>query len=175
MKCSEFERLEMKYLDGNISDGEYAAMCEHMDLCDKCKRDFELYTRLNEGFAELDEPMVPDSFTADVMLKVEALPARSGRLVFLVFCSVIAAVSSVVGFLNLVVINSPVIVDKFVNGGVPYPLVAAVEFTAAVGNAFYGILLKTLEFTYNPGILVFVLIGLGLYTAFKKSVGGVRR
>lgn len=175
MKCSEFERLEMKYLDGNISDREYGAMREHMSLCDNCRRDFELYARLNEGFAELDEPTVPDGFTTDVMRRVEALPARNGRLMFLVFCSVIAAVSSVVGFLNLVVINSPVIVDKFVNGGVPYPLVAAVECTAAVGNAFYGVLSKTLEFTYNQSILVFVLIGLGLYAAFKKSVGGVRR
>ena len=175
MKCSEFERLEMKYLDGNISEGEYGAMREHMSHCDSCSRDFELYARLNEGFGELEGPTVPEGFTADVMQRVEALPSRSCRLVFLVFCSVIAAVSSVVGFLNLVVINSHIIVDKFVNGGMPHPFVAVVKIIAGTGNAVYDLISKTIEFTYNPGILAFVLIGLGLYTAFKKSVGGVRR
>ena len=39
----------------------------------------------------------------------------------------------------------------------------------------YDILSKMMEFTYNPGILVFVLMGLGLYVALKRSIGGVHR
>ncbi len=175
MKCSEFERLEMKYLDGDISPEELDKIKEHTDNCNKCSREFQLYEGLKEDFALLPLPQVPDNFTAEVMHSVRMLPKGNGRLMLLVLSSVIAAVSSVTGFLNLVVINSHSILEEFAKGDMPSPLVAAVKLTAAVGNGIYDILSKMMEFTYNPGILVFVLMGLGLYVALKRSIGGVHR
>jgi anti-sigma factor RsiW len=108
INCTEFERLEMKLLDNELTDAEKSKMLEHTRICEKCARELELYKGIKEDLSALPVPRVGADFTDNVMSAVCALPktGRSKGLALAAMCAVLGAVSSVAGLLSLIMLNS---------------------------------------------------------------------
>ena len=106
MKCSDFEKLEMKYIDGSISPSELERLKAHIALCENCASEHEAYKRVLEGIAYLPEPEPNEGFTDTVMSAVDALPPlRSKKAGFISVCEAVCAVSAFMGLWNLTVLN----------------------------------------------------------------------
>lgn len=182
MKCSDFEKLENKYMDGNITPEEHEAMLAHAGECESCRRELALCDEIMQGLENLPIPQVQEDFTLNVMSAVRAVPKPNRGLLFLVVCSVVSALSSVAGFLNLVVLNRAELVEAIADNAVLAPFVSLINMLAAFDSAarelassvlaLFDIYKESMTFgAFAAGIIV-----LGIYAALKKSViGGVRK
>ncbi len=178
MKCSEFEKLEMKYIDGTLSPKEREAMEKHRGECEKCRKELELYDRLTEDLKVLPVPDIDENFTCNVMQRVALVQKPGKGLLFAVICSVISAASSVAGFFNLVILNREELTEAVSQYVALKPVVGLIDFLAGINTAicngadafksFLSINGDGLMF----GTLAIGLIALGIYSALKKSLAG---
>lgn len=182
MKCSEFEKLEMKYMDGNITPEEKAEMLEHSGQCDACRKELEIYIGMLANLEQLPAPVPKDDFTDRVMKGVAAIPRPNRGILFLVICSIISAVSSVAGFLNLVILNRTQLVDTLSDSSALMPFVKLINLLAAadaaIGQLFSSVLgiFDIYRDTITFGALAAAIIALGIYTALKNSLfGGIKK
>ncbi len=176
MKCIEFEKLEMKYMDGNITDDEKKLMLKHMLKCSKCKAEYEVYSRITADLQVLPLPLPDEDFTAGVMASVATIPRQSKGLLFIVICSIISAVSSVAGFFNLIILNRVQLVDKLSDNALFKPMAELINvlasFDKAMGEIIYSVfaVLGSYRDTITFTALSIAIIGIGVYTALNKSV-----
>lgn len=181
MKCSEFEKLEMKYMDGNITPDEKTKMLEHTSKCPHCSEEMELYSQMLINFEQLPIPVPHEDFTENVIKAAAAIPHPNHGLLFLVVLSIISAVSSFAGFLNLVIINRTELVDTLSDSSALMPFVRLINLLAAA-DAAIGELFSSIPVIFDIykenltfGALAAAIIVLGIYTALKKSViGGIK-
>lgn len=182
MKCSEFEKLEMKYMDGNITDEEMKKMREHTEECSSCREELALYGAMLENMQKIPVPVPSDSFTAEVMKGVEQLPQRSKGLMFLVVCSVVSALSSIAGVLNLAVLNRAELVEVLSSDSMLKPFVGLINLLAAADELMGELLtavfavLELYKDSLTFGALAVAIIVLGIYAALnKKAIGGAKK
>jgi anti-sigma factor RsiW len=168
--CTEFERLEMKLLDNELTGAEKARMDEHTRHCKHCAEDLALYMSLAEDMQALPTPQIKADFTQDVMQSVYALPQKNKGLEFVALCAVMGAVSSVVGFVSLVMLNSGVIMAVLNQSPQLKSLVTALSQT----NGRAGLVVAqavSLVGANTDGIIcavtALVMIGFGIYSALK--------
>ena len=55
MTCREAERLVMPSLNGRITADELEAFLKHIDPCDECREELEIYFTVDVGIRQLDE------------------------------------------------------------------------------------------------------------------------
>lgn len=55
MTCREAERLVMPYISGEITDQELEAFLKHIDTCENCREELEIYYTVDVGIRQLDE------------------------------------------------------------------------------------------------------------------------
>ncbi|MBS5282420.1 MAG: zf-HC2 domain-containing protein [Clostridiales bacterium] len=55
MTCTEAERLVMPYINGSITDEELEGFLEHIDGCEDCREELEIYFTVDVGIRQLDE------------------------------------------------------------------------------------------------------------------------
>lgn len=182
MKCNEFEKLEMKYMDGTLTSSEKEAMHRHTEECAHCQKELALYSSIMADFEKLPLPTPDESFTPTVMAAVRAVPKPTKGLLFLVICSVISAVSSVAGFLNLVLLNRAELVDTLSDNSMLMPFVKLINLLASADNAISELISSvfTLMDIYMDslifGALAITIIAIGIYTALRNSVfGGIKK
>jgi predicted anti-sigma-YlaC factor YlaD len=48
MRCEDIQKLMMGYLDGEISDDEKKLVEKHLNECERCRKEFDSFTRLKE-------------------------------------------------------------------------------------------------------------------------------
>lgn len=180
MKCSDFEKLENKYMDGNITPEEHEAMLAHAGECESCRRELALCDEIMSGLENLPVPQIQEDFTLNVMSAVRAVPKPNRGLLFLVVCSVVGALSSVAGFLNLVILNRAELVEAIADNAVLAPFVSLINMLAAFDSAARELASSVLALfdiykeSMTFGAFAAGIIALGIYAALKKSViGGV--
>lgn len=55
MTCREAERLVMPYINGSITEEELEAFLAHIDGCEECREELEIYFTVDVGIRQLDE------------------------------------------------------------------------------------------------------------------------
>ena len=55
MTCREAERLVMPYINGSLTDEELEAFLAHIDSCEECREELEIYFTVDVGIRQLDE------------------------------------------------------------------------------------------------------------------------
>lgn len=55
MECFEVDNRMISYLDGSLPDQELQAFLKHLDKCEECRHEVELYFTLIEGLHQMDE------------------------------------------------------------------------------------------------------------------------
>ncbi len=55
MTCREAEHLVMPYISGEITDQELEAFLKHIDTCENCREELEIYFTVDVGIRQLDE------------------------------------------------------------------------------------------------------------------------
>jgi anti-sigma factor RsiW len=105
MNCRTVEAQFGRYLDGDLSPRERAAMDEHLHMCSDCARSWAQLRRTVEMVEGLEEiPARPD-FTARVMAAIRPEPQTAQWPLGLVLASAGAALSAAV--LLLVAVKGP--------------------------------------------------------------------
>lgn len=180
MKCSDFEKLENKYMDGDITPKEHDEMLAHTEECKDCRRELALCENLLSGLEGLPIPQAREDFTLNVMSAVRAVPKPNRGILFLVVCSVISALSSAAGFFNLVILNRTELVEAIEDNAVLAPFVRLINTLAAFDSAVRELASTVLALfdiykeSMTFGAFAAGIIALGIYAALKKSViGGV--
>lgn len=180
MKCSDFEQLEMKYMDGSLSDAEAKELNEHISECEGCRRDFEAYSLILTKFSEIKEPKPNESFTREVLFSVSKLPKPCRGLRFLVVCAVTAAASSLAGVLNLAILNQAELTAALSSNPITARLVRLIELLALADNAIRGLTSRlavlagsSIDILAAPLLLICVT-GLCIYTVLKNTLGGIK-
>ena len=56
MTCREAERLVMPYINGSITDDELEEFLKHIDQCEECREELEIYFTVDVGIRQLDVP-----------------------------------------------------------------------------------------------------------------------
>ena len=49
MTCREAERLVMPYINGELTDAELAEFLKHIDTCEDCREELEIYFTVDVG------------------------------------------------------------------------------------------------------------------------------
>lgn len=55
MTCREAEHLVMPYINGSITDEELKGFLEHIEHCENCREELEIYFTVDVGIRQLDE------------------------------------------------------------------------------------------------------------------------
>ena len=55
MTCREAERLVMPYINGSITDGELKDFLKHIETCEECREELEIYFTVDVGIRQLDQ------------------------------------------------------------------------------------------------------------------------
>ena len=55
MTCREVERLVMPYINGSITDEELEGFLEHIETCENCREELEIYFTVDVGIRQLDQ------------------------------------------------------------------------------------------------------------------------
>lgn len=115
MTCDEFKQIEYEYITGTLSEDKAAEAAEHAAHCGECGGDVSLCRMLKE----LPVPQAADNFTARVMQSVRAVPQKRNDtgIAFVVACFVVCALSSVAGFINLLILNKESVARFFEKDG----------------------------------------------------------
>lgn len=180
MKCIDFEQLEMKYMDGSISDAEIHELKEHISGCESCRKEYEVYSLIMTELPKIQEPVPEKDFTSEVLFAVSSLPKPCKGLKFLVLCAVTAAISSVAGVLNLALLNQAELTAVLSSHPLTSQLVQLIELLAGADNAIKAFSSKLIMLTgYSidtltaPLMLICVTL-LCIYTLLKNTIGGIK-
>ena len=177
MKCSKFEKLKMKYIDGTITDEERDLLLKHTQNCGECGKDILLYQSIFEDVKYISSPYPNEDFTANVMKAVEKLPIPKKEDAFCFIAAFAVCIMSVfAGMWNLIVLNRSELISMAARTEVSIPardIINAIARTDAVINgfisqavSFYSIYADSLVY----GIFAASVIGLGIYTALKNQL-----
>ena len=55
MTCREAERLVMPYINGSITDGELKEFLKHIETCEECREELEIYFTVDVGIRQLNQ------------------------------------------------------------------------------------------------------------------------
>ena len=55
MTCREAERLVMPYINGSITDEELKEFLKHIETCEECREELEIYFTVDVGIRQLDQ------------------------------------------------------------------------------------------------------------------------
>lgn len=55
MNCREAQRLVMPYINGELTDEELKEFISHIDSCENCREELEIYFMVDVGIRQLDE------------------------------------------------------------------------------------------------------------------------
>ena len=55
MTCREAQRLVTPYINKEISDDDLAEFLKHIDSCEECREELEIYFMVDVGIRQLDE------------------------------------------------------------------------------------------------------------------------
>ena len=55
MTCREAERLVMPYINGSITDEELKEFLKHIETCEDCREELEIYFTVDVGIRQLDQ------------------------------------------------------------------------------------------------------------------------
>ena len=53
--CREAERLVMPYINGSITDEELKEFLKHIETCEECREELEIYFTVDVGIRQLDQ------------------------------------------------------------------------------------------------------------------------
>ncbi len=76
MKCSRVHELISSHIDGEMPERDTKTLKDHLQVCDKCRAEFEAGRELHNLFAHSEAFKAPYGFRARVMADVDT--ARSG-------------------------------------------------------------------------------------------------
>ena len=71
MTCREAERLVMPYINGSITDGELKEFLKHIETCEECREELEIYFTVDVGIRQLNQ--------GTGTYNIKGLLGRSGR------------------------------------------------------------------------------------------------
>ncbi len=54
MTCQEAERLVMPYIQGDLDDNQLEEFLEHIETCENCQEELEIYFTVDLGIRQLD-------------------------------------------------------------------------------------------------------------------------
>lgn len=54
MKCQEVENMVLPYIRHQLTDYELEKFIQHIEGCESCKEELEIYFMVNEGLKQLD-------------------------------------------------------------------------------------------------------------------------
>lgn len=178
MDCNKFAKYEMEYIDGSLKGKKLKQAEEHLAVCPHCRERVQLYRQMSLAMAQLPEEQPTEAFTRSVMQQVKSLPDRRRvkAVAFVCLLSVITALSSVMGFVNLLCQQQSQIIGSL-RGSAMAPLAKAVELAAGLGSAVNGLVATAfgLLLGYLPLVLwvsAVALTTVGMYTALKNTAGG---
>ena len=64
MTCREAERLVMPYINGSITDDELEEFLKHIDQCEECREELEIYFTVDVGTSIMKSAQKHRVFTA---------------------------------------------------------------------------------------------------------------
>lgn len=179
MKCSDFEQLEMKYMDGSISNAEIHELNEHISECESCRKEYEAYSLIMAELPKIQEPVPEEDFTRKVLLTVANLPKPCKGLKFLVLCAVTAAISSVAGVLNLALLNQAELTAALSSNPLTVRLVQLIELLAGADNAIKAFSSRLVMLTgysidtLTTPLMLICITMLCIYTLLN-TIGGIK-
>jgi anti-sigma factor RsiW len=181
INCENFEDYVMRYIDGTLTAEELASLNRHTAECDKCAEELAAYRDMLSEVSAVPEPTPAADFTDNVLKAVSVCRQPNKKLAFLVVCSIISSVSSVAGFLKLLLLNRTQVVTALSDNGLLSPLGKAVNFLANADIAFTAVLknvLLSIDYYRDTLMLCFLIVGaiiFGVITSLRKSaLGGIK-
>ena len=111
MDCENANLLLMKYMDSALSETEADLLAKHLDSCDKCQEDFNVYDEMMGGFP-IETTIAPDNFESLVMAKIRELPEPKYANSDSMLCVVWGVFSVLFGLGFLAVINREAIIQS---------------------------------------------------------------
>ncbi|OGW28741.1 MAG: hypothetical protein A2X59_11875 [Nitrospirae bacterium GWC2_42_7] len=98
MKCSKAHKLISLYIDGELPEQDMKIFEDHMNICHKCRAEFEGSRELHKLFIKADEFKAPYGFHTKVMANISSGKAVrfSGIPVFLRFAEAAAIIVVIV-------------------------------------------------------------------------------
>ena len=66
MTCREAERLVMPYINGELTDAELAEFLKHIDTCEDCREELEIYFTVDVGIRHLQHQGGPGDGPGDL-------------------------------------------------------------------------------------------------------------
>ncbi len=75
MNCNNANELMMKYMDGVLTKEESMDLRQHLEICEKCKQEFDVFTQMLDGFEEdvIHIPNLDNDFNKKVMNEVQSI------------------------------------------------------------------------------------------------------
>ena len=77
--CEEYAALLDRYVDGELSPEERAAVQEHRDQCPDCRRYVDEILEIRAAFPDVEETPVPAGFADGVMEAIRAAAPAPGK------------------------------------------------------------------------------------------------
>ncbi|KPJ74000.1 hypothetical protein AMJ52_02345 [candidate division TA06 bacterium DG_78] len=77
MKCSEIKRKLSAFLDGEVSEEEKQIILEHLNTCDRCRKEFEALSQVSEVLEVIDEIQVSPFFVTHLKQRITGQKAKS--------------------------------------------------------------------------------------------------
>ncbi len=72
MKCSKAHKLISPYIDGELTGRDMTTLGDHMEVCDKCRKEFEEVREIHNLFANADKFKAPYGFHTRVMANISS-------------------------------------------------------------------------------------------------------
>ena len=73
MDCAKIDALMTPYMDYTLSEADAKVLSAHLQVCEICRADFELYDQIMTGFSDMPLVEAPEGLEVAVMAQVAAL------------------------------------------------------------------------------------------------------
>ena len=72
MECKEIQKLFIPFIDDKLSVSDLAAFLDHMDTCNECREEYDIYYTVIMGMRYLDERQNISEFKLDSEQKLHS-------------------------------------------------------------------------------------------------------
>lgn len=100
MTCEEAERLVMPYIRDELTDEELELFLDHVESCDNCKEELEIYFMVDVGLQQLDHDCGTYDITGELERKIEDSYNRVKNIYLMRICKYVI---NTLGVMSLIV------------------------------------------------------------------------